>query len=160
MEAILACHPAVSTEWLAGWQFPYTMTYAHSPHWQMPAIYSNAITLALCPKYIIAWVPKACKVLSAERHHSSPSSAFDWLVIERRAIPKTATVNFLHLTFLPTSYRANILGQHQLCEQQTWTYNSLHSVQWPHSIAQSHTLTSIWSPCQSHYFDRVQPRFL
>ena len=22
MEAILACHPAVSTEWLAGWQFP------------------------------------------------------------------------------------------------------------------------------------------
>ena len=34
MEAILACHPAVSTEWLAGWQFyfPHTMTCAHGPH--------------------------------------------------------------------------------------------------------------------------------
>ena len=30
MEAILACHPALSTEWLAGWQTRVYMTYAHS----------------------------------------------------------------------------------------------------------------------------------
>ena len=35
IDAILACHPAVSTEWLAGWQYPvYTMTYAHGSHWR------------------------------------------------------------------------------------------------------------------------------
>ena len=28
MEAILACHPAVFRQWLAGWQFP-----VYSPHW-------------------------------------------------------------------------------------------------------------------------------
>ena len=31
LEAILACHPAVSTEWLAGWHFPRTLWLCARP---------------------------------------------------------------------------------------------------------------------------------
>ena len=32
MEAILACQPAVSEEWLAGWQFPVYYDVCDGPH--------------------------------------------------------------------------------------------------------------------------------
>ena len=33
MQAILACRPALSTKWLAGWQFPVCHDVCAQPHW-------------------------------------------------------------------------------------------------------------------------------